>query len=170
MALWAYPEDEKIVHRLTYDDILIRPGYSTANSRLDCTPKYDGFVSPIMLANMDTLTTLQMAKTLSSEGILVPFHRFQSVKDQLETILAFRAWKSEFTKPCIEMATPICAAVGLPEGNEERFERIAEHCGILFLDVAYANTEAVIREAERIRKKFDHKLIGKLPDVGSAGA
>jgi len=162
MPQWAYPEDEKITHRLTYDDILIRPGYSHADSRLDCSPKWDGFASPIILANMDTLTNLQMAQALACEGILVPFHRFQSVDAQLAVIQEFASWKMELgktDKQSVEQFTPIAASIGLPENGVERFERIQDQCSVLFLDVAYANNHKVVNEAARIRKTYSGTLV-----------
>jgi len=158
MATWKYSEDKKIRHRLTYDDVLIRPGYSTAESRLDCQPMWSVFdkeYSPIIVANMDTISTLNMAEAVAAEGVMVPFHRFQSVRDQLLMLQEFHAWKCEKK---FDRRVMCAAAVGLPE-PEERFERIKEYCDVLFLDVAYAYNTQAIQEAERIRKSFDGILV-----------
>lgn len=159
MVSWAYESDKLIAHRLTYDDILIRPGYSSVSSRLDCSPTYRGGLSPVVLANMDTLTTVPMAKALAMEGISVPFHRFQSVTEQISMIEDFLAWKNGFPDDSIPGRVPTCAAVGLPDKKEERFERIVDYCNTIFLDVAYANTSEVLSEAARIRRKFKGNLV-----------
>ena len=72
---------QKIINeiKLDFDDVLIRPKRSTLNSRLEvCIQRVFKFkhsprellAVPIMVANMDTVGTFNMAKSLSMNMLL----------------------------------------------------------------------------------------------------
>ncbi|MBI2462759.1 MAG: IMP dehydrogenase [Candidatus Spechtbacteria bacterium] len=72
---------------LTYDDILLIPQYSDISSRklIDISTKFSRNVnlkSPIVSANMDTVTESRMAIAMALEGGLGVIHRFLSIEEQ----------------------------------------------------------------------------------------
>ena len=77
---------QKIINeiKLDFDDVLIRPKRSTLNSRLEvCIQRVFKFkhsprellAVPIMVANMDTVGTFNMARSLSANQISVCLHK-----------------------------------------------------------------------------------------------
>src|SRR5512139_1358871 len=76
---------------LTYDDVLLVPQYSEANSRRELTT--DSMLTrkialhvPIVSANMDVVTESEMAITMAREGGIGIIHRFLSIAEQARQI------------------------------------------------------------------------------------
>src|SRR3569623_2211357 len=71
---------------LTYDDVLLLPGYSDlAPSDIDTTTRLTREISrkaPLLSAAMDTVTESRMAIAMAREGGLGVLHRNLSIEDQ----------------------------------------------------------------------------------------
>lgn len=137
---------------LTFDDVLIRPAYSTLPSRLATDTKIDLFhgtrswnVQPIIVANMIDLTTPQMVETMYYEGIIVPVHRNQAVEGQLEAL--------QFILSKKDRMVPAAASIGLND-RERAQELVKNGVDMLFLELAHAHTEQAIDEIKWIKKTF----------------
>lgn len=86
---------------LTYDDILIRPAYSTIESRSECdtsTHITEGIKLniPIIAANMDTVCESAMAIKMALLGGVGIVHRYMTVEQQSEQIRAVKKYTSKF--------------------------------------------------------------------------
>ena len=71
---------------LTFDDVLLLPGYSevlpaTVSTRIRFTPKISLYI-PILSAAMDTITEAKTAIVMAQEGGLGIIHKNLSIKDQ----------------------------------------------------------------------------------------
>ena len=76
---------------LTYDDVLLVPQYSDAQSRRtlstkSCLTKKIALQVPIVSANMDVVTESEMAITMAREGGIGMIHRFMTIAEQARQI------------------------------------------------------------------------------------
>ena len=106
---------------LTFDDVLLEPQYSEVKSRslVDTSSVLvDGIrlKVPIISANMDTVTELEMARVMDYNGGFGIIHRFMSMEDQAMEIDSFKDLGGKF----------IGAAIGVKEDCLERAERCIE--------------------------------------------
>jgi len=138
---------------LTYDDVLVRPGYSELSSRQDAnfmvtnSPLHEKPLAPIIVANMKTLATVEMAYALDELGIMVPSHRFQRTIDQEVFHITYTS-----------TTTPEAASIGVKE--RERTEKLAEHIDVFFLELAHADNKYAIQEIKWLKATFpDKKLV-----------
>ena len=73
---------------LTYDDVLLQPRFSTVHSRRDVDTgtyfaRQIALNTPLISANMDTVTEARMAIKMAKFGGIGVIHRFRSVDDQV---------------------------------------------------------------------------------------
>jgi GMP reductase len=70
---------------LDYKDVLIKPcGPTSINSRKDVSIETDIGDIPIIVANMDTVGTIEMAKALLPFGISVALHKYYTAEQLIE--------------------------------------------------------------------------------------
>ena len=130
---------ENVQIALTFDDVLLEPQYSEVKSRslVDTSSVLvDGIrlKVPIISANMDTVTELEMARVMDYNGGFGIIHRFMSMEDQAMEIDSFKDLGGKF----------IGAAIGVKEDCLERAERCIEAgVDVLCLDVAHGHTKVV---------------------------
>lgn len=134
---------------ITYDDVLIRPAYSTLNSRQDAKPivnlgKYR--LSPIIAANMTTIATSRMQAALAPFGCIVPFDRNQPILDEVNCITHAKRG-----------TVPVAASIGL--NDRERTASVASLADWLFLELAYADSKDALAEVAWLKKTFPTKII-----------
>ena len=149
---------QKIINeiKLDFDDVLIRPKRSTLKSRSEVelvrsfkfahSPRELNCV-PIMAANMDTVGTLSMGKSLSSLGAITCLHKHYD-EDTLVNV---------FVKP----TDLIWYSTGTSKTDIDRLERvfntIQKNNGYIpnvCLDVANGYTEQFVKTSAHIRKLF----------------
>ena len=68
----------------SFDDVLIKPSYSEIDSRKDVDVFNQFGYFPIISANMDTVTSVEMACVLTEYEALGFFHRYTSLENVLE--------------------------------------------------------------------------------------
>jgi IMP dehydrogenase len=132
----------------SFNDVLIRPAYSELNSRQDVNYKLKigpshnlekWEVSPIIIANMKTTSTIEMGNTLTELGIIVPSHRFQSINDQC-------------TFGNSLSTGPIASSIGLNDRN--RISALSTFSDIFFLELAHADSKNAMEEVARLKKIY----------------
>jgi len=140
---------------LTFDDVLLRPGYSKLKSRLDADYTIDAFgyerLAPIMVANMIDIATPDMWKALAPLRVIVPFNRInRTLQERVEEAKYAAMLKDEYKMP-------VAAAVGLDD--RAAITALAPIVDVFFLDVAYAYTEAIFAEVLWIKRTFSDKYL-----------
>ena len=158
---------QKIVNeiKLDFDDVLIRPKRSTLNSRSEvCIDREFKFkysprtlsVVPIMVANMDTVGTFDMARTLCQAGSIVCLHKHYIAKD----ITDF------YTNYPDNITEKTFYSIGTSDKDLDKLDYVT---GILTarnkkspnicLDIANGYTEHFVETAYKIRKLFPESII-----------
>lgn len=145
---------------ICFDDLLIRPGYSELESRKSpniYTHIGAHKIAPIIVANMSSIATQQMAISLAPLDIIVPFHRFQTIQHELEDI-----------KACRIIGIPLSASIGLHD--RERIEKMADNVCIFFLELAHAHSKQAAEEIKWIKKNFPHidLVVGNIATLDAA--
>lgn len=154
---------QKIINetKLDFDDVLIRPKRSTLKSRSEVelvrsfkfahSPRELNCV-PVIAANMDTVGTISMGKSLSTLGAITCLHKHYD-EDTLVNV---------FVKP----TDLIWYSTGTSKKDIEKLERvfntIQKSNGYLpnvCLDVANGYTEQFVKTATHIRKLFPEIIL-----------
>lgn len=132
---------------LSYDDILLYPQQGVLKSRKDADVHADlgkwKLRLPVISSPMETVTDGRMAYYMAIEGCLGVIHRFQDAKTIHEWVLIIQA-----------SGKPAAIAIGYDD-----WERAAIPADILVLDVAHADTKAMLTYLERIKAENPDKLL-----------
>jgi IMP dehydrogenase len=121
--------------QVSYDDVLIVPKYSTIKSRNECSlvPYYGlgdhvknkpKLQIPIIAANMDTITGIEMAKYMHSVGGIGILHRNLPVAEVLK----------------LQEVMPVFAAVGSIDTDKDRILTFIKHNISLCVDIAHGHS------------------------------
>lgn len=158
---------QKIINeiKLDFDDVLIRPKRSTLNSRSEvCIQREFKFKYspralhsvPIMIANMDTVGTFSMAKTLCVQGAITCLHKHYKINEYV----AF------YTDLSIVNKHLAFYSVGTSQKDIEKaitvFEQIKKfnfETPNICLDVANGYTEQFVKTAHKLRILFPESII-----------
>ncbi len=140
---------------LTFDDCLLVPQYSEISSRKGTnlrtrvTKKWDLDI-PIISANMDTVTGVDMVKAMARLGGLGILHRFMPIEEQVENAKELRSFLDNQKISC-----PLAISIGVKEEGIERARKLAD-CGvdILTLDIAHGDSIMMVEMLEFIKKEF----------------
>jgi GMP reductase len=154
---------QKIINeiKLDFDDVLIRPKRSNLKSRSEVelvrsfkfahSPRELNCV-PIIAANMDTVGTVSMGKSLSSLGAITCLHKHYD-EDTLVNV---------FLKP----TDLIWYSTGTSKKDIEKLERVFNTIKLsqgyipnVCLDVANGYTEQFVKTASHIRKLFPEIIL-----------
>lgn len=147
--------------KLDFADVLIRPKRSTLTSRADVTlerefsflhspKKWKGV--PIVAANMDSTGTFEMARALSTHGMITALHKYYSV-DELEKFFA------EFNQP-----SRVAFTLGI---RDEDFAKLAQvkkrdlgkYFDFIVLDVPNGYLGRFVDAVKHVRKEFPQHII-----------
>jgi len=120
---------------LTYDDVLIEPGFSEINSRKDVSITSFGLDVPVISANMDSVTEDAMATEMRKAGGIGAIHRFMDINRNLS----------------IYRNSPpdTYCSVGLGDYEMQRFKALVGFGANNFiLDVAHGAQQQVVDQAK----------------------
>lgn len=135
---------------LTFDDVLLVPQKSEIKSRRDPSLKSrvtkNYFLeTPIISANMDTVTESEMAIAMSQLGGLGIIHRFMSIEDQVKQIEKVKA----------SGATLMSASIGVNDDFKERAHAIVKAgCKIVTIDIAHGHSVTMIETLKWLKDTF----------------
>lgn len=135
---------------LTFDDVLIRPRFSTVESRKDVSlysfvPNLPAMGLPLISSNMDRITGADMARTMLSYGAQACLHRFQSIEENVKMFKDSHVVRhNETRQPAV--------SVGLGKLELERAEALANEGALCFIiDVANGASLAVVNQVKELR-------------------
>lgn len=140
----------KIREGLTFDDVLLAPVGSSIYSRknVDLTSrlfKETYIKTPIISANMDTVTEHLMAETMNALGGLGIIHRFLSADKHLDQIKTLNG---------IRILT-----IGVKPEDLNLLEKALDHIDGVLIDVAHGHSDRVIKLINRIINDYDVPII-----------
>lgn len=135
---------------LTYDDIsLIPTEVSRIKSRTEaatiCNFLELDLALPVISSPMESVTGIEMAKSLSELGCLGILNRFDS---SLKEVLNGNHNGKKIKAVSIALNTP-----------ESEIEKLSSLKYVICIDTANANNHEVVRKTEEIKKKYDVKII-----------
>ena len=138
---------------LTFDDVLLMPRHSEMSSRR--APNLESKVTknfslktPIISANMDTVTEYQMAIKMAELGGLGILHRFMSPEEQVRQVKLM----CEAIKP---LGLPVAASIGVKEEGMKRADMLADAgVDILTIDIAHGDSVMMFETLDYVKKKF----------------
>lgn len=135
------------IEGLTFDDVLLRPGYSDfkrdAISLKSFLTKKIQLSIPFTSAPMDTVTESQLAIALAAQGGIGFIHRNLSPQNQVREVLK------------VKNLNLIVGASVSAEGSEDRIEKLV-HAGVdaLIVDSAHGYTKTVLTAISYIKNRF----------------
>jgi GMP reductase len=136
--------------KLDFDDVLLVPQRSKAASRSDvkierkfsfyhCSQPWVGV--PIMAANMDTVGTFEMSRSLSKNAIITCLHKHHAVEDYKQIFNYNYQWVS----------------IGIKEEDIIKLRHICNHLHQppnICIDVANGYTDDFVNFCSRVREEF----------------
>lgn len=146
-----------IKRKLDFDDVLIVPKPSEISSRADvcldvqyvCKHSKRNIIGvPVIVANMDTVATISMAKALSNHKLFVSLHKHIEEKD---LISFFRTEESQYS----------FYTTGISSEDLDKLSRVSKECNItkITIDVANGYMYSFLNIIKQIRDKFPNAVI-----------
>lgn len=152
----------EIQDSLSFDDVLLKPQYSTVRSRnevdtsrlllkSDCD--FELLLKhPIIPANMKTISGLEMCRQVAYSGGLAILHRFMPVKEQLEIITDLYGSRYKSGR--------IGVSVGVNDGAREAVAAFHEVGVRAFcIDIAHGDSISCVEMTQWIAKEYPDSFI-----------
>ncbi|MDE2425681.1 MAG: guanosine monophosphate reductase [Elusimicrobia bacterium] len=141
---------------LTFDDVILKPRYSTVKSRKDVSIATSlsnklTLNIPFISSNMDTITEDEMAIAMSTHGGLGILHRYAHQDKIVKWIRKI--------KDC-GFKVPIIPSIGIkPEDKEKLDLYVREGIDGVCLDIAHAHSDNAIYMCSYIKKTYPDLLL-----------
>ncbi|GIL17884.1 MAG: guanosine monophosphate reductase [Oligoflexia bacterium] len=125
---------------LTFDDVLLVPSKSEVRSRRDPSLKSQltkkiAIETPVVSANMDTVTEVDMAIAMHTLGGLGILHRFANIEDQVGFVQKVKA----------AGAVNLSASIGVGDDFKERAGALIKAgVNIVTIDIAHGHSVAMV--------------------------
>ncbi len=137
---------------LSFDDVLLVPGYNGIKSRQNVTTsvaiKGRTFGIPLISSNMDTITGVEMANAMTGLGGAAILHRFVSVDENVKLF-----------KKCTQ-PDKVGVSIGLGKDGLDRAEAlISAGAQIICVDVAHGHSKEVNRTLRTLREKYGDNIL-----------
>lgn len=135
--------------QITFDDVLIKPQFSTIESRADCSTATNlmglNLSTPILSANMDLVTEDVMANKMDELYGIGVLHRFQTIE---QNILMFKKAPNSW------------CSFGIGETEFARLEQLYyAGCNHFVLDVAHGASKVAADQYILVKKHFPEAKI-----------
>ncbi len=137
---------------LTFDDVLLVPGYNGIKSRQNVTTAVDllgrRFEIPIISSNMDTITEHEMANAVTGLGGMAILHRFMTIEKNVEM---YKKLKDPGR---------VAISIGIGKDGLERADAlISLGASLVCVDVAHGHSKEVNRTIRNLREKHGDSLL-----------
>lgn len=150
MLLFQWNEVKNRGRGLTFDDVLIVPSKSDVRSRRDPVltsrlTRNTEIETPIISANMDTVTEAEMAIAMNALGAFGILHRFMSADEQVKQVHKVKDAGVKL----------IGASIGVGDESRERAEKLARAgVNLLTIDIAHGHSVAMMETMMWLKEKF----------------
>ena len=147
MLMFPWTEVKNRGRGLTFDDVLIVPAKSEVRSRRD--PKLETQLTrkiridtPIVSANMDTVTEAEMAIAMGNLGAFGILHRFMPINDQIAQV-----------RKCREAGLKnVGASIGVVDDFKERAKALSDAgANVLTVDIAHGHSVSMIETIQWLK-------------------
>ncbi|ATH08183.1 guanosine monophosphate reductase [Halobacteriovorax marinus] len=142
---------------LTFDDVLLVPRHSEIASRRipslrsKATKNFE-IETPVISANMDTVTGVEMACAMAKLGGLGILHRFMSPEEQVEDVKKIQKYIKDNN-----LSGPVAASIGVKEEGKLRAKLLADiGVDILTIDIAHGDSVMMLETLEYVKKTWPH--------------
>lgn len=150
MLIFPWTEIKNRGRGLTFDDVLIVPARSDVRSRRD--PKLDTqltrsirITTPLISANMDTVTEHEMATAIGQVGGFGILHRFMSIEEQVAQVALCRKAGLEH----------IGASIGVVDDFKDRAKALCESgVDVITVDIAHGHSISMIETVKWLKDTF----------------
>ncbi len=140
------------IRGLTFDDVILVPGYNGIKSRQNVTTFVElfgrTFGIPLISSNMDTITENQMADAMTDLGGMAILHRFVSIEDNIKM----------FQK--LKHKDKVAVSIGIGKDGLDRAEALI-HAGasMVCVDVAHGHSKEVNRSIRTLRESHGNNIL-----------
>ncbi len=137
---------------LTFDDVLIIPSKSEIRSRRDPSlksqlTKTKFLETPIISANMDTVTEANMAIAMDKMGGLGILHRFMTTEQQVDEVRKVKEAGAQI----------ISASIGVNGDYKERAEALVKAgVNLMTIDIAHGHSVQMMETLKWLKDKFSN--------------
>lgn len=137
---------------LTFDDVLLVPGYNGIKSRQNVTTSVQlmgrQFEIPLISSNMDTITGGKMAEAVTSLGGMAVLHRFMTIE---ENVTVFKG---------LTHRDKVAISIGLGKDGLDRANAlIAAGATLICVDVAHGHSKEVNRTIRSLREQHRSNVL-----------
>lgn len=152
------PGDFMIRESLTFDDVLLVPQYSTLESRsqVNLSVNINGlkFAHPIIPANMQTVTGLDMSRFIIKSGGLAILHRFMDVSEQIDII------REIDNSRLVGGLDNFAVSVGIKSSDKDIISSFADvGVRIMCIDVAHGDSLQCSEMVNWIKSKYPYVTV-----------
>lgn len=154
MLIFNWKQIKERGRGLTFDDVLVVPAKSEVRSRRDPVltsrlTKTLNFETPIISANMDTVTEAEMAIAMDRLGAFGILHRFMSIEEQV--VQARRVREAG--------ARNVGASIGVNTGATDDFKArskalIDAGVNVLTIDIAHGHSTSMIETLKWLKDTY----------------
>lgn len=150
--LFQWKEIKNRSRGITFDDVLIVPAKSDVKSRRDPQltsklTKTKNIQTPIISANMDTVTEAEMAIAMNELGGIGILHRFVSIPDQLLFVEKVKASGAQI----------LSASIGVNGDYKERAEALIKAgVNVMTIDIAHGHSSSMMDVMKWLKDKWPH--------------
>ncbi len=137
---------------LTFDDVLLIPKKTSLSSRYHVdlttylTPKIK-LKTPLISANMDTVTESKMAIEMAREGGIGIIHRFLTIEQEVNEVVLVK--KESFL---------VGAAIGIKDNYMDRTRALIKAgADVIVIDIAHGHSTFLIKVLRELTRKFPKK-------------
>ena len=148
--MFSWKDIKKRSRGLTFDDVLLVPSKSEVRSRRDPVlnsqlTRKRTLATPLISANMDTITETEMALSMQKLGGLGILHRFNSIEAQVQMVRAVAQ----------NSAAIVSASIGVNEDYKERAEALVKAgVNVMTIDIAHGHSVQMIEVVKWLKDKF----------------